>query len=165
MNFFLLDGSALVKRFAPEPGTALVDHLFTQASRDQLTCLMIGAAETAATLVRKRNQGVLTPAIFAAAATELSAEVVFATGFFKFASDNVTITRSIPLSEKHAINATDAIVLQTALQSAAQLRPAGNDLVLVACDYRLLRAAQAERLLTFDPENQTQAELDALLGA
>ena len=50
-------------------------------------------------------------------------------------------------------------------------RPAGvwpmrrlNSLVLVVTDRRLLRAAQAEGLLTFDPETQTQAELDAFLG-
>jgi hypothetical protein len=45
-----------------------------------------------------------------------------------------------------------------------QLRAAGNDLVLVARDRRLLRAAQAEGLLTFDPENQTEPELDILIG-
>jgi hypothetical protein len=28
----------------------------------------------------------------------------------------------------------------------------------------LLRAAQAEGLLTFDPENQTEPELDILIG-
>ncbi len=164
MNSFLFDGSALVKRYAPEPGDAVVDHLFTQVSRDRLMCLMIGAAEAAAALVRKRNQGVLTPAMFMAATAELRAEVVDAPDFFKFASDNATITRSIPLTDTHAINATDAIVLQTAMQSASQMRPAGNDLVLVACDRRLLRAAQAEGLLTFDPETQTQAELDVLIG-
>jgi hypothetical protein len=34
----------------------------------------------------------------------------------------------------------------------------------VASDQRLLRAAQAEGLLTFDPEVQSQVELDVLLG-
>jgi hypothetical protein len=55
-------------------------------------------------------------------------------------------------------------VLQAAPQMIPTLRAVGNDLVLVACDRRLLRAAQAEGLLTFDPENQTQPELDSLLG-
>ncbi len=164
MNLFLFDGSALVKRYFPEPGSALVNHLFARASRDRLTCLMIGAAEAAATLVRKRNQGFLTPAAFTTAIGKLRAEVIDAADFFKFASDNATITRSIWLSDTHAINATGAIVLQTAVQSASPMRSGGNDLVLVASDHRLLRAAHAERLLTFDPEYQTQAELDALLG-
>lgn len=164
MNFFLFDGSALVKRYAVEPGKPLVDRIFATASRDRLFCLMIGGAEAAAALVRKRNGGVMSPASFATAMTELRAEVLNAPDLLKPESDNRLISASIPLLDKHGINATDAVVLQTALELGPILRAAGNDLVLVACDRRLLRAAQAEGLLTFDPENQTQAELDALLG-
>jgi len=36
-------------------------------------------------------------------------------------------------------------------------------LVLVTSDQRLLRAAQAEGVLTFDPTTQTESDLDALL--
>jgi len=43
------------------------------------------------------------------------------------------------------------------------LRAGGNDLVLVAADHRLLKAARAEGVLAFDPEAQTQPDLDALL--
>jgi hypothetical protein len=67
--------------------------------------------------------------------------------------------------DKYAINAHDAIVLQTALDLVAQWRTDGNTLVLVASDQRLLKAAQAEGLLTFDPETQREAELDALLAS
>jgi hypothetical protein len=35
----------------------------------------------------------------------------------------------------------------------------------VASDQRLLRAAAAEGLATFNPETQSQAELDALIAA
>ena len=48
MNLFLFDGSALVKRYVPEPGASLVNHLFTRITHDRLMCLMLGAAETAA---------------------------------------------------------------------------------------------------------------------
>ncbi|HKI34937.1 MAG TPA: hypothetical protein VKA46_23980 [Gemmataceae bacterium] len=141
-----------------------MDQLFTRVARDRLTCLMLGAAEVAAALVRKRNGGVISPADFSAAMRDLRAEVLDAADFAKPPSDDVLINASVPLLEKHSINATDAVVLLAALRLAAQLRAAGRDLVLVACDRRLLRAAQAEGLLTFDPENQTQAELDALLS-
>jgi len=43
------------------------------------------------------------------------------------------------------------------------VRPAGDDIVLVAFDRRVLRAAQAEGLQTFNPETDTQAYLDALI--
>ncbi len=164
MNLFLFDGSALVKHYVPEPGTPLVHHLFAQASRDCLMCLMLCAAETGAALVRKKNQGKITGALFVSATGRLKAEVLDPPDFLKVPSENSLILASMRFLDRHAINATDAVVLEAALQVAVPTRAAGNDLVLVACDHRLLRATQAERLLTFDPENQTQAELDALIG-
>ena len=67
MNSFVLDASALVKRYSLEKGAVLVDHLFTHATAARLMCLMLGAAEVVAALVRKRNGGLITPAIFVAA--------------------------------------------------------------------------------------------------
>ncbi len=60
--------------------------------------------------------------------------------------------------------ATDAIVLHAALGLAQHRRSRGDDLILVASDKRLLRAAQAEGLGTFDPEIQDQAALALLMG-
>ena len=68
------------------------------------------------------------------------------------------------LIEKYSLNSTDAILLNSALNIAADLRHAGNDLVLVAADGRLLRAARAEGLDTFNPERNSQADLNALLA-
>jgi len=50
------------------------------------------------------------------------------------------------------------------LEIDKQLHSIGNQLVLVSSDQRLLKAAQAEGLFTFDPETQSQADLDALLA-
>jgi hypothetical protein len=58
---------------------------------------------------------------------------------------------------------TDAILLRSALDLAANLRARGDDLVLVASGGRLQRAAQAEGLIVFNPETQTSADLDLLL--
>jgi hypothetical protein len=74
------------------------------------------------------------------------------------------VTDALFLIEVHSINGTDAIILRLALNLAARLHGAGQDLVLVASDQRLLRAAQAEGLLTFNPETQNQVDLDALLN-
>jgi predicted nucleic acid-binding protein len=163
MNSFLLDASVLVKRYAPEAGAAVVDYLFANAACERLMCLMLGAAEVAAAMARKRNGGLITPTVFSAGMTQLRTEVLDVANFTKLPSDNALINSSIVLSDRHAINATDAIVLRTALDLAAQLRVDGSDLVLVACDQRLLRAARAEGLMTFDPETRTQVALDALL--
>jgi predicted nucleic acid-binding protein len=164
MNFFLLDASALVKRYDLEQGTPLVEHLFNVVARERLCCLMLGAAEVAAALVRKRNRGMLSPSMFVAAITRFSLEILRAFNFQKLPCDNSRIEASIPWSDLYALNSHDAVVLQTALDHAVSLRTQGNDLVLVAADTRLLRAAQAEGLHTFNPETQTQAELDALIA-
>jgi hypothetical protein len=49
------------------------------------------------------------------------------------------------------------------LDHAASLRAAGHDLVLVSSKRRLLQVARKEGLVTFNPEIQTQADLEALL--
>jgi hypothetical protein len=52
---------------------------------------------------------------------------------------------------------------RSALAIARQLRANGDDLVLVASDQRLLRAADAEGLSTFNPEIQDHAALAPLI--
>ena len=74
------------------------------------------------------------------------------------------LTRAAPHIERHSINATDAIVLHATLGLAQFLRVNGDDLAIVASDQRLLRAAKAEGLDTFDPETQDQATLSKLIG-
>jgi predicted nucleic acid-binding protein len=164
MNQFLLDASALAKRYSLETGVDRMDHLFNNTSLDRLMCLMLGAAEVVSVLVRRRNGGVLSSATFSQAMNNLKSEVIDAADFNTLPMDNDLITAALPLIDQHAVNANDAVVLQASLDLAAQLRSQGDDLVLVASDQRLLKAAQAEGLLTFDPEKQTTTDLDALLA-
>jgi predicted nucleic acid-binding protein len=163
MNSFLLDASALAKRYSPETGSPRVDFLFDNTPSERLMCLMLGAAEVVSVLVRRRNGGLLPAAACAQGVTNLKSEVVDADAFNTLAAENDGIAAAMPLIDVHAINANDAVVLRLALDLAAQLRIDGNDLVLVAADQRLLRAARAEGLVTFDPETQTEADLDLLI--
>jgi len=163
VRFFFLDASALAKRYTPEVGTALLNHLFANISLDRLYVFNVGMAEVLSLLVRKRNAGQVSAADFSQALVELGAEIVSSTILRKIVADNALVTAALPLIEVHSINATDAILLRLALNLAAQLRAAGTDLVLVASDQRLLGSAQAEGLVTFDPEAQSQVVLDALL--
>jgi predicted nucleic acid-binding protein len=161
---FYLDASALGKRYAPEAGSANLDHLFGNVSPDRIALFNVGIAEVVSILVRKKNGGRISPATLAGALVDLGSEIIHSTGIRKVVADDALVTVALPLIEAYSVNSTDAIVLRSALDLAASLRPAGNDMVLVASDKRLLKAAQAEGLLTFDPETQTQAELDALIG-
>lgn len=159
-----LDASALAKRYAPEPGTALVNHLFARLPADRLVVFNVGVAEVVSILVRKRNGGVLKPAAFTQAFHALTAELAIPTPPIRIAADDQLVARAFPFIDRYSVNSTDAIILRSALDLAAQLRPAGHDLVLVTCDRRLATAARAEGLTAFDPEVQSQTDLDALIG-
>jgi predicted nucleic acid-binding protein len=161
---FFLDASALPKRYAPEPGSGLVDFLFDNVAESRLFILNVGYAEVVSVLVRRRNAGTLSANRFGQALLDLDREIVQSAGKHLLPVDNAIVTDAVALLAVHSINATDAIGLRVALDIAQRLRAAGDDLVLVASDQRLLRAAQAEGLVTFDPETQDQTALAALAG-
>lgn len=79
--------------------------------------------------------------------------------------DKDQIAGSWKLIEKHSINSTDAIILQCAIDHADEIKPDGNRLILVSFDKRLVRATRNERLVTYDPETDTQNTLDILINA
>jgi predicted nucleic acid-binding protein len=126
-----------------------------------LLCLGLGVLEVVSVLVRKKNSGQMSPAAFAQALTTLQTETV--DGGFPILASDPHIDAALPLVDKYSLNANDALVLRVAMNHAAQIRPLGYDVVLVASDKRLLKASQAEGLVTFDPETQSDAELNALL--
>jgi predicted nucleic acid-binding protein len=161
---FFLDGSALVKRYVAEPGTPLVDHLFNQVAADRLVLLNVGFAEVVSVLVRRKNAGVLSDATFARALLQLGQEIIHAANLRKVEVTNSLVIGALSHIQTHSINATDAVALHAALGLAHHLRSQGDDLVLVASDQRLLRAAPAEGLSTFNPESQDQAALAVFMG-
>ncbi len=162
-SLFFLDASALVKRYIAEVGSPVMHHLYARAANDRFVVLNVGELEGYSLLVRRRNAGALSSAVFSIATSQFETEIAKNVAVAKTAPDNALITGAFPLIERHSINSTDALVLRSALDLAAALRAAGDNLVLVSSDHRLLRAAQAEGLTTFDPETQSTADLDALI--
>ena len=72
---------------------------------------------------------------------------------------------SRPLIEVPSINSTDAYILRCALDKADKLRTAGDNLILVSSDKRLLTATTKEGLGTFNPETDSQIYLDFLINS
>ena len=163
-NSVYLDASALAKRYVPEKGSPHVHALLDAVPADRLYLLNVGAGEVVSILVRKRNAGVISAAYFGQALVDLESEILRAADINKLSVTNRLAASSIPLIVDHSINSTDAVTLKSALAIARKLRAGGGDLVLVASDQRLLRAAQAEGLSTFDPESQDQAALAGFVG-
>lgn len=165
MRLFLLDGSALAKRYIAEIGTPSLDYLFDHVTADRLLVLNVGVAEVVSVLVRRKNAGILSANLMLQAFLWLGNEIINAPAIRKLEPTNSLVIGALIHILNHSVNATDAVVLQAALHLAHDSRINGDDLVLVASDKRLIRAAQAEGLETFDPEAQDHSALAALASS
>lgn len=164
MLWVYFDASALVKRYSSEDGTELVNELFQQLPIEQMAFAMIGVLEIISVLVRKRNDGRLSPKLFTQAMLELNKEVIEDAAFSVASVDDELFLSALDLIAQHNINATDAIILRSCLNLQQVLQNQGHRLVLWSCDKRLLRAAQHEGVEVFDPEVETKAQLQTLLS-
>lgn len=162
MTSFFLDSSALVKRFMPETGSPSMDFLLENVKEHQIYILNIGYTEVVSVLVRKKNAGLVSEPQFNNALVNLRKEII-ESGKYVLPFDNSVTTDALALIVKHSVNSTDGILLQVALDIAQHLRIGGEKLALVSSDQRLLRAAQAEGLLTFNPETQALLVLATLV--
>ena len=157
MYYFYHDASALVKRYTQELGSDKINFLFANVPHNRLMCLILGAIEVIWVLVRQRNDNRLTNADFRQAGVNLDYEVIDNQSSFRtIPVPNSLIWRSMDLIESHSLNSVDAIVLRSALDMAAAYRNAGDELVLIASDQRLLRAAISEDLTVFNPETHPE---------
>jgi len=161
---FYLDASALAKRYVPETGSPQVDAILDATPPRRIIVLNVGAGEVVSIFVRKRNAGLLSASDFGQALAGFEAEIIAAARVTKLPVTNRLAWSSFPLIAAHSINSSDAVLLKSALNLARRLRRASDDLVLVASDQRLLGAAHAEGLSTFNPESQDHAVLAVFMG-
>ena len=80
-------------------------------------------------------------------------------------TDTEDARESVPLILRHNLNATDALHLRMACKLRSFVAILGAQVVLVAADKRLLRAAKAEGLSVLNPEEATLAQVRALLAS
>jgi predicted nucleic acid-binding protein len=158
------DASALVKRYSEETGSPTVDEVFHYLPLNQITCSGLSVLEIASVLVRKRNDGRLSQRSFQQAMIEFKAEVIDHQEFSTAPVDDILLLSALDLIAKHNINATDAVILRSALNLQQLLQGTGDKLILWTADKRLARAAQREGLTVFDPEMETIGHLHQLLG-
>ncbi|MBI1926355.1 type II toxin-antitoxin system VapC family toxin [Candidatus Poribacteria bacterium] len=163
MNYFCVDASAMAKRYVPEVGSDLLDLLFDTIDHNRLLWWDVGIAEVMSIFVRQRNNGRITQDRFNQARIQFRAEVIRSNTLRILHTTLPLILNALPLIPTHSINGNDAIFLQAAIEVAAELRTNPNGLVIVASDTRLIRAAQSEGLLTFNPETETAAGLQRLI--
>jgi len=158
MSLVYLDPSAWVKRYLAEPGSEVMDAIWTQIAqgRGQAICYWLGFTELVWALQRRRNAGRIDPVAFAAVYQQFRDDCEHV-AWLGLSWEQVQA--SVRWIVKHNLNATDALHLQVALSQ----RASGEGRVcMVSSDRRLVRAAQAEGLVCIDPEQCEVAELQAL---
>ncbi|MDZ7292520.1 MAG: type II toxin-antitoxin system VapC family toxin [candidate division KSB1 bacterium] len=164
MLFFYFDASALAKRYVKEKGSEIISRIFSAVEVMRMHALMIGLAVVVSIFVRKKNGGIISPALFRSSLALFRQEILENLHFKKFDVESILISRAIPLIEKHSINATDAVVLRSALDIKEFESERGNELVLVTSDMRLETAAKAEGLRIINPETIQLNEIETLLA-
>lgn len=164
MVCFLIDAGAVAKRYVTELGSPNVIALVNQVGADRLLVLELGIVEVVSIFVRKRNQGILSPALYEEALAQFELEIAHHLEVEKLSADSQVIVAAIELVQKHSLNATDAVLLRLALDLSATLRSEDNDLVVVSSDKRLLRSCVAENLQVFNPEVDDSAVLGEFIS-
>jgi predicted nucleic acid-binding protein len=164
VQWVYFDASALIKRYSQETGTPLVNEVLRFLPRSQMTCSTLGILEIVSILVRKRNDGRLNQTLYEQAMIEFRAEVIDHEEFSAASVNDALLFSALDLIAKHNLNATDAVILRSALDLQQVLQEAGDKLMLWTSDKRLVRAAQREGITAFDPEEETIGHLHQLLG-
>ncbi|MEK7831720.1 MAG: type II toxin-antitoxin system VapC family toxin [Acidobacteriota bacterium] len=157
------DASALVKRYSQEPGASLVDEAFSLIPAEQMMISALGILEVASILRRMRNDGRLPVALYKQVVAEFNNEVIMSGRFLTPEINNQIALSALSLISKHNLNASDVIILRSAINTQNALRQQGDDLMLWTSDKRLVRAAIAEVLTVFNPESDSIARLQQLL--
>ena len=150
MSWYFLDSSALVKRYLNERGTEWILAVTAAGARDIIVIAQIAPVEVLSGVMRRAREGLLGERTAREARLLIDRhanreyEVVALT-------DDV-IRRAEDLLERHALRASDAIQLASALQSSDRLgTTTSGALQFVSSDARLLAAAEREGVTTVDP--------------
>lgn len=150
MTAYFLDSSAVIKRHVVEPGSGWIRSIAASDRRDRLIVARITQIEVVSGLARLLREGKLAPADLTGARELLDRHMLQEYAVVEF--DAALVRRSQNLLLAHPLRAFDAVQLASALDNAARLRAAGLGApVFVSADRRLLAAAEAEGLMTDDP--------------
>jgi len=154
MSYLLWDSSGLGKRYVKEKGAEVADALFSV--NPPMAAPLIVYLEVASIIRRQWNMGLLDKFDFNDARHLLEKDFLNNSNLTVLEMDETAMMASIPLGDRHNLNATDAIILYLFREFA---RETGEHCYIVSSDLRLLRAANAEGLTPLNPETTAVADL------
>ena len=150
MTTYYADSSALVKRYVTEIGSGWVQVLCDPAVGHTIALAHIGLVEIAAALGVKHRQGILPTPIRDGLLRDLQRDG--RDQYWMIDVDQTMVIRAIELTRRQKLRGYDAIHLACALFLQETLLNHGLPApVLLSADRELVAAAQAEGLVTDDP--------------
>ena len=152
VNVYFLDSSALVKRYVAETGTAWVQSITAPHTRNKLIIDRITWVEVLSALARRQREGSLSSNNVAKAIRTFRYDLD--TQYQVVELDRMLTETAGQLVGKHPLRAYDAVQLASALRvQSAFARAKSTSLTFLAADDRLIAIAQAEGLLTDNPNH------------
>lgn len=147
---YLLDASAVVKRYAPERGSRWIKGLI-ENPENSVTIVQICIVEVAAALARKVRTGQISRDSCQQALTRFLADVD--RGDYEIAKiDDEVVSFAVDLTQSHPLRSYDAVHLAAALVlNRALVEAELPPLTFVAADDVLCEAAGKEKLLVENP--------------
>lgn len=151
MNLYYLDASALVKRYADEPGSDWVRQITDPTAENTVLLAEITLVEVAAALAGKgrapkgltREEQNRALGLFL---HECEAH------FLLLVVDRQVVERAVELTQTHPLRGYDAVQLATALVAGDQLKAEGlTTPIFAASDRELTAAGEKEGLEVCDP--------------
>lgn len=160
MTDYYLDASALVKRYADEPGSTWIRQITDSLTHNTVLIAEVTLAEVAAALAAKhRAPGGITQEQRDRALSRFLQDCD--EHFLLLPVDRPAIDRAVELTQNHRLRGYDAVQLAIALVTGETLKSQNlSPPVFVASDDDLLRAAKAENLRIDNPLDH--ADLDSL---
>jgi len=148
---YYLDASAVVKRYADEPGSTWIRQLTDPQAQHTILLAEITLAEVAAALgAKQRAQGGITRQQRGRALSRFLQDCE--EHFVLLVVDRQVIDRAVELTQRHRLRGYDAVQLATAIVASETLQAQTlSPPIFIASDQDLLTAAQAERLTTENP--------------
>jgi predicted nucleic acid-binding protein len=154
VSIVYLDTSALVKNYIAETGSDWVETVLISERTSRVFTSHLTIVEATCALARRRREGTLSP--------EDHVRVLAALDYdFTYRYNTIDVTYPIIdtaclLANQHPLRAYDAVQLATAwLAHQERVRVGLPSLTFICADDRLIGIAQAEGLLTENPNHHT----------
>jgi len=152
VNIAYLDTSALVKLYISEVGSDWLKTFLTSGRPPAVFTSCLTMVEAACTFARRRREGTLPPVYHTQVLTNFDYDIRYKCKILDV--EPMVIDAARRLANQHPLRAYDAVQLATAWLLNTDLVHTGRPLLTFICaDDRLLAIAQAEGLLTDNPNH------------